>query len=161
MASTEDSGDRGSQAAQSREQGIESARKTASWLLHCARRCGSNHWRPDTHGDKTGAGKRRPRPPAAQVTIVRRKCVPPSRMTHVTASSKPIWLCFEIPLAHPIPKTGLTLRFMVKLSPRKPLGPPRQPPRPAHVFSVCIARNTRLDLNRSRRFDNFSCFYFQ
>src|ERR1700693_2571511 len=54
-----------SQAAHSRGHCIESARKTASWLLHCARRCGSNHWRPETHGDKTGAGKRRPRPPAA------------------------------------------------------------------------------------------------
>jgi len=29
-----------------------------------ARRCSSNHWRPDTHGEKTGAGKRGPRPPA-------------------------------------------------------------------------------------------------
>src|SRR6202140_1614364 len=68
MASTDDSGDRDSQAAQSREQGIESARKTASWLLHCARRCSSNHWRPDTHGDKPGAEKRRPRPPATLTT---------------------------------------------------------------------------------------------
>src|SRR5450432_229837 len=75
MASTEDSGDRDSQAAQSREHGIESARKRASWLLQYARRCGSNHWRPETHGDKTGAGKRRPRPPAAQVQASRRKCV--------------------------------------------------------------------------------------
>ena len=43
--------------------------------LQCARRCGSNHWRPETHGDKTGGGNRRPRPPATlQVKISRRRC---------------------------------------------------------------------------------------
>src|SRR5450432_4720990 len=98
MASTEDSGDRDSQAAQSREPGIESARKRASWLLQYARRCGSNHWRPDTHGDKIGAGKRKPRPPAAlQVTIVMRSCVRRILKMKVTAFPKSIWLCFVIP----------------------------------------------------------------
>jgi hypothetical protein len=58
------SGNRGSQQYPSRGRYIESVRATGVMANHRARRCSSNHWRPDTHGEKTGAGKRRPRPPA-------------------------------------------------------------------------------------------------